>query len=471
MTLVLIVDFVVVLLLCVTALTKGFTRTLPLATFLLVLFPFESQIVLPGLFDFTTQRIIVVTLAGLYLVFGRRKRTPELPLKYLVLLLMAWMLVSAANSVVFTISVKTVLSQFFDFFVIYYLVAKNVSTSETVHQILFSFVAGMLVCSVFGFVEAYWNWSVVSLFPTANHTFANLSGVMDRSNRVQSSFGHAILFGGALAMAIPMALYLVMLAKSTTRQVFLWCAIMLMFLNLFKTMSRGPWIAAIMSVTLILLGGSKKMRRYVLVIGVLAVLTLVVRPGVWESISNLYGETLNPETVQGASYEWRYALYHAAFQHLNHDLGRAIWGYGPESFFYLGWKGEFQGTVVPFESCDSSVAALMIETGYLGFLIVAVLFLRAALFGLRSYCKMPRPYNLFCLVLLTSILSFCFLMTNVAILGWGQQSYIFWILLALIMIYPGLVERAVPLVQPVPDGDASAASAPLTAELPAYPYW
>jgi len=462
MTLVLIIDCIVVLLLCSTALTKGFERTLPLAAFLIILFPFESQIILPGFFVLTTQRIIVVTLAGLYLFVGRRNQTRELPLKYLVLLLMAWMLVSTANSVVFIISLKAVLSQFFDFFVIYYIFAKSVSKSETVHQILFGFVLGMFVCSVFGFLEAYWNWSVINLFPAAAHTFSNLPGAADRSDRVQSSFGHAILFGGALAMAIPMAFYLVMQAKTSARKIFLWSAILLMFVNLFKTTSRGPWIAAIMSVTLSLLGGGRKMRRYLAVIGLLVTLTLVARPGVWETIRNLYGETLDSETAQGASYEWRYALYHVAFQHLNNDLGRAIWGYGPESFLYLGWKGEFQGAVVPFESCDSSVAELMIETGYLGFFIVVILFFAAVLFGLKSYFKMPRPSNSLCLVLLASLLAFYFLMTNVAILGWGQQSYMLWIVLALTMTYPGLVKRGVRRLQPTPESNASPALVPLT---------
>lgn len=440
MTLVLIIDALAIILLCVTAFRKGFERTLPVAAFLIVIFPFESQIILPGLFDFTTQRIVVVTLAILYLTHGRARRK-DLPLKNLILLLMGWMLLSALNSVVVTISVKTVLSQFFDFFVVYYIFAKSVSKSETVHEIAYGFVAGMFVCSVFGFIEAYWNWSVLSLFPTANHTFASLVGVEDRANRVQSSFGHAILFGGALAMTLPLALYLSTIAKTNARRAFLWCTILLMFVSLFKTTSRGPWIASMISIGLVFVGGGKKLRRYGLVIAGLTVLTLVVRPGVWESISNLYGETLDPDTAQGASYQWRYALYNAAFQHLNSNPTRALWGYGPESFLYLGWKGEFQGAVVPFDSCDSSVAALMIETGYVGLLITAALFLSAAYYGFRSYLRMPRPQNVLCLVLVSAAIAFFFLMTNVAILGWGQQSYMFWIFLSLMMIYPSLAEE------------------------------
>lgn len=467
MTLVLIIDLVVVGMLCRCALTKGFEKTLPLAAFLIVLFPFESQIVLPGLFDFTTQRVIIITLATLYLAFGRKSKAPPLPLKWLVLLLMAWMLLSALHSVVPIVSIKTVLSQFFDFFIPYYVFAKSISKSKSVNRILLGFVLGMFVCCLFGVVEAYWNWSILSIFPTAQHTFSSLAAAGDRDSRVQSSFGHAILFGGALAMTLPMALYLIVSAKSATRKVLLWGGIMLMFVCLFKTMSRGPWIAAVMSLALLLLGGERHLRKYVAVIGILTALTFVIRPGVWESISNLYGETLNPETAQGASYEWRYALYHVAFEHLNTDFERAVWGYGPESFVYLGWKGEFQGDVVPFDSCDSSVAALMIETGYVGLLVASVLFLAVAYCGLRNSIKLPRPRNVVSLVLFSALLSFYFLMTNVAILGWGQQSYIFWIVLALTVSYPAVVRRE----QFRADRHSGVWEKPSVARFPRYAEW
>jgi hypothetical protein len=62
MTLVLIIDVLAIGLLFATTLTKGFERTLPVAAFLMMLFPMESQIPLPGLFDLTTQRLIVIAL-------------------------------------------------------------------------------------------------------------------------------------------------------------------------------------------------------------------------------------------------------------------------------------------------------------------------------------------------------------------------------------------------------------------------
>src|SRR5258708_10596677 len=365
-----IINAVVILLILGCAYLKGLERTLPLIAFLLLLFPYESQVTLPGLFDLTTQRLIVILTFVVFLFSREAQKKRKLPLKYSIGFLMAWMLIASANSVVFVTSIKTVLSEFLDFFLIYYIFAKSVTRTETVRRIMFGFVAALLCCSIVGIAEIYWDWNVIGLFPPVFHRFANLVGeVSDRGGRVQTTFGHPILYGGALAMTIPMALYLISVSKTITQKMFLWAATMLMFLNLYKTTSRGPWIAAVLSMAVVLLSGGKQMRRYVAAIAALAAIALIARPGIWETIANLYSQTLTPETAQGSSYEWRYALYDQAFLHLNHNFGRALWGYGPESFYFLGWKANFQGAIVPFESCDSSVAALMIETGYIGFLL------------------------------------------------------------------------------------------------------
>src|SRR5690242_14111647 len=122
MTLVVLIDVCAVCLLISFAIRKGFESTLPLAAFLLILFPVESQIYLPGLFDLTTQRIVLITLAGLYMIYGRKRqgsRMHKVELAYSMVILIAWMVVSSANSVVPTVSLKSVLSQCLDLFLPY----------------------------------------------------------------------------------------------------------------------------------------------------------------------------------------------------------------------------------------------------------------------------------------------------------------------------------------------------------------
>ena len=37
--------------------------------------------------------------------------------------------------------------------------------------------------------------------------------------------------------------------------------------------------------------------------------------------------------------------------------------------------------------------------------------------------------------------AFFFMMTNVSIFGWGQQTYLLWVMLAIAMVYPRLVQE------------------------------
>ena len=135
MTLVLIIDAIVILLILGCAYRKGLERTLPLIAFLLMLFPYESQIMLTGYFDLTTQRLVVILAFLVYVFSSEIKEKRKLPLKYTIFFLMAWMLIASANSVVFVTSIKSVLSEFFDFFLIYYIFAKSITRTETVRKI------------------------------------------------------------------------------------------------------------------------------------------------------------------------------------------------------------------------------------------------------------------------------------------------------------------------------------------------
>jgi hypothetical protein len=444
MTLIVILDLIAVGMLCVSVFRHGYEESLPVLAFLLILFPNASQLPIP-FFDLTTQRVLIIAACVLYLFrVGQEKTTSntqsQLPLKALILCQIAWMIASTADSAVFTVSLKTVLSQSFDYYLTYYLFAKRITQARTVHRIIWAVVMAMALCAVFGAIEAYQGWSVLSLFPSG------FSGIeTDRGVRVQSTFSHAILFGGALAMVIPLAFYLLPTARSAFQRGFLWVAVMIMFLNIYKTGSRGPWLALIASLVALFVFGQGHLKKTVMATCMLCLIVLIVRPGVWESLYNTYAATSDSDSPQGESYQWRYALYRVAIEQVNKDVGRALWGYGPESFAYLGLTTQFpvdgEMKTVRVESCDSSIAQLMIETGYIGLLLVLVMLSKAAMTVFRNSRRFVGVPSSLGLVLFVNICAFAFLMTNVAILGWGQQNYILWILIALSMTYAQSVQH------------------------------
>ena len=130
-------------------------------------------------------------------------------------------------------------------------------------------------------------------------------------------------------------------------------------------------------------------------------------------------------------------LYHLAVRELARDTGRSLWGYGPESFYFLGLTTEFMldGVMhtVKVESCDSAVVELMMDTGYVGLLLVAALFGSGAVLGFRQYPAMLERSESAYPPLLAGLVAFIFLMTNVELFGWGQQTYMLWIILAMMM--------------------------------------
>ncbi len=447
MILVILIDLIVVGGLVFITVRKGLEEALPFFTFFMILVPGESQIPLPGLFELTTQRIEIATLTILYLFFKHaasdRERSERLPLRYLIGLHVAWCLVCTANSIVPTASIKKMLAQVLEYYLLYCIFTKTVSHTRTVQRILFALVAAISVACVFGYLQVYHDWNIINLFPKTTYRFYAIEAeaFIGRGLRSQSTFPHPILFGGGIAIAIPIVLYLLTLAKTRGQRVFLWVSLLLMFMNIYKTFSRGPWIAVMFSLPLLLLLGQARMRKYLLVIGALALTVLVIRPGVWDTIKNIYYETQDPESPMGSSYEYRFALLNVSKQALAASTQRSLWGYGMESFYDLGLEGEFLGRPDhKFLSCDSAWIELAMETGYVGLVLIAMLLFKPALMAFRNFWKLPKPDRYLSLVFFVDMVAYYFMMTNVAIYSWGQNGYMLWILIALSVGYRSVTQ-------------------------------
>jgi hypothetical protein len=184
---------------------------------------------------------------------------------------------------------------------------------------------------------------------------------------------------------------------------------------------------------------------------------LIVRPGVWDTIVDIYQATEDPTQPMGASYEYRYALYHVATEALGRSPGRALWGYGLESFSYLQLRGPFLGKPDHlFVSCDSAWTELAIETGYVGLFLIAFLLLKAAWRTLKDAFKLPRPENRLSWVFVVNMVAFYFMMMSVAMYAWGQNGDMLWIGIASSLVYGRLVraeqaEQKRSLPEPLPE--------------------
>lgn len=443
MILVICVDLLLVLSLLYTASRKGFESALALAACFLIMLPEEVKIPF-GFFDLTAQRLITIVLLAMSFFFKADHTQPRpLPLRAGVLFITFWWILSTMNSIDVSGSLKSVLSLVLDYQLIYVLYAKRVTSKASIESILGRVVDGLIILCIFGVLEAYAHWSVVSLFPATAHRFGTSGSLYideARGLRIQSTFGHPILFGSALAMGIPIALHLLTKFNTRLRQWWLWTGVLLMFLCIFKTSSRGPWIALASSLALCVLFGQGRMRRYVCTILLLSSLALVIRPGVWETLQSDYAATMDENSSQGESYIYRYALYDLVIDRVDESLGRSLWGYGPQSFTALHLSGFIHKRWMSFVSCDSSFAALLAETGYVGLGAVTLFLLFPCFAAVRAVRRLSAEHSQLALVLGLNTLIFLFQMSNVAILGWGQQTILLWMVVPLTMIYPSLCE-------------------------------
>jgi hypothetical protein len=177
------------------------------------------------------------------------------------------------------------------------------------------------------------------------------------------------------------------------------------------------------------------------VIALLLLIALLARPGIWQTIANLYQETQDSASIVGASYQYRPALNRAVKGAVASQPGRTLLGYGLGTFRELGLDIDFQGEVHRWYTCDDNWALFLYETGYGGLLIISILLLTPLLMTIRSYRHLPRPEKYFSGVLFIVLAAFYFLLLSVAGYSWGQQGFIAWILIALSVVYPGIVMR------------------------------
>lgn len=431
------------------SLIKGVEGALPFFVFLMIIIPEECKIELSGLFDLHVQRLLLVAFFLLYLVLAKPIGSlpfQETPLRWLIAAQVIWCLISTANSIVPAMSVKKMVSQVVEYYLLYYLLVKSISHVRTVRKILGAVLIAVLVASAFGAVEAYTGWGVGQFFP---HTYGDAEGLIGdlaRGLRARSTFPSPILLGAAIAMAVPLALFFTASAETFYKRAGLWLGTMLMFMTIYKTGSRGPWIALALSLALLLLYGPTRIRRAVIKIGVLTALVLLVRPGVWDTVKNIFVATMDPNSALGLSYQYRQVLFRLAIGAVDSDPKRALWGYGMEAFRSLRLTAPVFGDQVdrPFLSCDSTWINFMVESGYVGLGLMCALLVTPAVLCFRDFRNLRSDRRYLSWVLFVTLVAYYFMMTNVEIYSWGQNGYMLWTVIACSLVYGRLsrIERA-----------------------------
>ena len=412
--------------------------TLPVITFFATLMPLEARLVIPRVFDLTTMRIALLVLLPLYLIRKEERNIRPIPLKSLMLIHVIWAICSTVYSLSVATSVKQLISQVFEYYLLYFLFIRTITRVQTLYTILYAMIMAIAVCCVFSLLEAYANYSILRVFPS--NLWITYNGGLDplyvewgRGLRVRSTFPHPILFGDALAMMIPLTLYLLSIWTGKVQRRLLWLSMFLMFWAIYKTVSRGPWIATGLCCVLLLIFTNGRVRKYLSVMALVGVIVMVSRPGIWQTVADLYDSSTDSASPVGASYLYRDTLTLSVKQAVAADMTRTLLGYGLGTFRELGLDITFLGVTQRWYTCDDNWAAFLYETGYVGLFIIFALLMSPLFIALRSYIRLPKPENQLSGVLFISLVGFYFLLMSVAGYSWGQQGYMSWILISLVV--------------------------------------
>jgi hypothetical protein len=417
---------------------NGLENALPAWCFVLTLMPLESRLVLRGLCDVNTMRVSLVTMLFLFLTRKKRTNLAPLPLKKWMFLHVFWVLCSTAYSLSVATSIKQLISQVLEYYLMYFLIVRTITEVRTIHRILYAMFLALSLCCVFSLFEVYGSWSILRIFPA--NLWITYDGGHDplyiewgRGLRARSTFPHPILFGDALAMMLPITLYLVSFWRERRQRLLLWVGFLLMAWALYKTSSRGPWMACAMCCALLFFFIKSKVRRYLVTFAVVTLAVALARPGIWDTIAGLYTSSTDASSPVGASYLYRHTLSETIKDVVRQDTGRMAFGYGLGTFREKGLNITFLGETHRWYTCDDNWGLFLYEMGYGGLIIISILLFTPLCMAWRDYRRLPRPDNALSGVLFIVLCGFYFLLLSVAGYSWGQQGYMSWILISLII--------------------------------------
>jgi hypothetical protein len=445
---VLLMILVAVAMLIYAAARWGVVGALPLFAFEMVFFPVRAKI--PAGVDVTTQRALVCTLVILFLLKAPRvagRRSVGLwTMDRIVVVQSLWFLLSAATSIMSLLSFKAVIAQGVECFCVYYVFSRSISSRKGIERILIGIVAGLGVCCLFGTVEAYTGWNVgQAWFPQAAGDF-DIDPYLDlqRGVRIGSTYPHPILYGTALAGSIPIAYYLLSTVGTLWRKVLLCGTISAMLLNAFKTTSRGPWIMVGVSLGLLaIFSSSRRIRGNIAVTGIITGGVLLVRPGIWATIWNLWTSSFDTGTVAGMSASYRSVLWRTATDMLSRSPERWLLGYGRGTFFFLNLSALWpDGKTRPLLSCDSAWVELLMDTGWIGLTITIALLGTPLVKTLDQWLRASRRDRDLLLLLGVLMGTYYIEMTSVAIYSsWCQNVYMLWMVVSCAMVLSSLLDE------------------------------
>jgi hypothetical protein len=402
---------------------------------LLVFLPGTLRLPLPqGLPQLTVHRLLIV-LAFLFLVRGNSPNLPRsrIPNLNLVLIFGLAQGVSFLIGNDFAIGLKAFIGYVIEVLLFYIVISRYVQSEDDVVALLSGICNGLTAVAVVAFVQKQFNIDPVAmLLPEGGSILYALGDVA-------STYPHRIEMGFALAMGVPLALALSVMAPERKQRRNLYFVVFLLVGATYFSMSRGPWIGLAIGLAGMMLIGGAVLRGKMVVIALLASAILLLRPGVRATIGDLCFATFKSgsDSAKAANFSYRWELWGVAWKEVKTSPLRMFFGYGPNSTesmdlsnYWFGIEGAHAGVLhTGHTSWDNNYAADLIELGLVGLVIEGLLFLGILRKLFENWRVSDGDNRTIISGILISCLLYMFAMSNVFIFA-PQLKYAFWALVA-----------------------------------------
>jgi hypothetical protein len=319
-------------------------------------------------------------------------------------------------------SVKVYFTFTLEIALFYIVIGTSIETKREARQVVRAGAMALIVVAILGLVERYTGFNPVDAF---------MPGYVrkpDYINDVLSTFPHRILFGTAMAMGWPLALAF---AQTDEKRRFpWWIAVGLLLASCYLSFSRGPWIAAVFGGACMFFFAAASTRRGITVIFALVVFAMVLKPGVWDTITSRARETADVNSFKGQTYQYRWELWRIAWNKISHSGERLLFGFGQGATELMTFDAElsYTGETTKLWSWDNHYAATMMETGVVGICVFIWLysFFVAKLFiGRGALSDGDKTLHA---SILAAAVAMLFMMTNVEMFA-PQLNYLLWSLI------------------------------------------
>jgi O-antigen ligase len=407
-------------------LSRNYRKGLAIAVFFLVLMPRELFIPLSaGLPTLTGFRAVILVVLFYSLFTGKLNvRWQKKPILILLILVLFVKLCSLLFAHDFTVSLNGFLIFVIERLLFFYILIKGIQNREYLDSILRSIGLAIVIITLLGFIERYTQFNPVDyITPSDDPRFESRM-----SNEIYSTLPHPILFGAALAMGLPICLYLFDKTKNKGIKPVLGIHILLIIASIYFSNSRGPWLACVVTIIMLLFLNYPRMKIRIIPMIILAIIILLMRPGVFDTIYGLSASTFDENSLEGGSFQYRFELFRVAYHEIIQAPERVAFGFGDNAAQSLNISGTLSygsKREYTFWSWDNEFAILLLHNGFIGFILQVVMYLYCLIYLINNIQKLTIPDKRLMISLIASNAVFIFMMTNVAIFA-PQIHFIFW---------------------------------------------